>query len=107
MRHKYKRVKCKDGFTMSVQASSVAYCSPRIDDGKYYKVEVGFPSQKESLLLKYAEEPEDPTNTVYGYVPVNTVYLVITKHGGMAEGEVPSGVPVYEHLKYGGKYENR
>ena len=104
---KYKRVKCKDGFTMSVQASSTAYCSPRVNGGRYYEVEIGYPSQREPLLLKYAEEPKKPTNTVYGYVPVGTVYLVITKHGGMIGGEVPSGVPVYEHLKYGDKHENR
>ena len=104
---KYKRVKCTDGFTMSVQASSTAYCSPRINGAKYYEVEVGYPSKVEPLLIDYAEEPNKPTKTVYGYVPVNTVYLIITKHGGMTDGQVPSGVPVYEHMKYGDEHENR
>ena len=104
---KNKKVVCEDGFTMSVQASSNAYCAPRVDNATYYEVEVGYPSEMEPLLIDYAENPEKPTNTVYGYVPVNTVYLVITKHGGMISGAVPSGVPVYEYLKYGDKHENR
>ena len=47
-----EEIVCKDGFTMSVQAHHGAYCSPRIDDAaKYTSVEVGFPSQPESLLM--------------------------------------------------------
>ena len=104
---KYKKVLCEDGFSMSVQASSTAYCSPRLNDARYYEVEIGFPSEKEPLIIQYAEDWEKPTDTVYGYVPVNTVYLVITKHGGMVAGECPAGVPVYEHIKHGDKNENR
>jgi hypothetical protein len=33
-----------------------------------------------------------PTDTVYAYVPVDIVTLVIAKHGGMVSGEVPPGV---------------
>ena len=104
---KNKTVVCEDGFTMSVQANFSAYCAPRIDGATYYEVEVGYPSEEEPLIMEYAEDPSKPTDTVYGYVPVNTVYLIITKHGGMTGGEVPSGVPVYEYLKYGDKHENR
>ena len=47
----YKRIKCKDGFSMSVQASKRNYCEPRLDNAvEYSKVEVGFPSAEESLL---------------------------------------------------------
>ena len=100
MRLTNKKVFCKDGFNMSVQANSSAYCAPRIDGAKkYWEVEIGYPSEKESLIMEYAEDPSKPTDTVYGYVPVNTVYLIITKHGGMVGGQVPCGVPVYEHLK--------
>jgi len=92
-KNRNKRVVCEDGFSMSVQAHDGAYCSPRIDNAeRYTEVEVGFPSQSESLLLRFAEEPDRPTETVYGYVPVTTVALVLAKHGGMVEGEVPSGV---------------
>jgi hypothetical protein len=80
-----KPITCKDGFTMSVQASKFHYCSPRqnLTDGNYNSVEIGFPSEVESLLLKYAEDPEKPTGTVYGYVPLNVVDSVIEKHGGI------------------------
>jgi len=91
---RYKRVVCNDGFSMSVQAHSTAYCTPRGNFAdEYTAVEVGFPNNREELLKPYAEDWDKPTNTVYGYVPVQTVYLIITKHQGMSEGELPVGVP--------------
>ena len=93
---RYKRVKCKDGFSVSIQASRSDYCSPRIDDAwEYAEVELGYPSQPDWLIMEYAEDETQPVKTVYGYVPVETVYLLLTKHGGVVEGEVPKGVPVY------------
>ena len=44
------------------------------------------------MLIDFADEPSHPTETVYGYVPVQTVTLVIAKHGGIVEGQVPRGV---------------
>ena len=44
------------------------------------------------MLMEFADEPSHPTETVYGYVPVQTVTNVIAKHGGIVEGEVPRGV---------------
>ena len=86
-------VVCADGFKMSVQANSTAYCEPRSGIAENYTlVEVGFPSAKEPLLMAWAESPEDPTGTVYGYVPVAIVTNVIVKHGGIVSGEVPPGV---------------
>ena len=88
-----KRVICADGFEMSVQAHAGAYCSPRKDDAeKYTSVEIGFPSEKEPLLMKWCEEVHSPTETVYGYVPVQVVTNVLAKHGGIVAGEVPRGV---------------
>ena len=53
IRH-YKRIRCADGFNMSVQANEGAYCTPRIDFAENYtEVEVGFPSQKEDLLMEW------------------------------------------------------
>lgn len=93
MRKLYSQCVCADGFSMSVQASSTSYCSPRVNVAvRYSSVEVGFPSEEEPLLLEYAEDPDNPTGTVYGYVPVITVTNVIAKHGGMQDGEVPPGV---------------
>ena len=88
-----KRVICADGFEMSIQAHFGAYCSPRIDDAeKYTSVEVGYPNKKEELLMPFADEVDNPTETVYGYVPVQIVTNVLAKHGGIVEGEVPRGV---------------
>jgi len=79
-----RRIKCVDGFSMSVQAGAYHYCSPRVDDlGFYNAYEVGYPSEEESLLMPYAEDEERATETVYGYVPVQVIAEVIAKHGGV------------------------
>ena len=88
-----EKVVCADGFTMSVQAHAGAYCLPRMTDAPVYReVEVGFPNAEEPMLMDWAEEKRRPTDTVYGWVPVNVVTNVIAKHGGMVSGEVPRGV---------------
>jgi hypothetical protein len=82
-----RRIACADGFTMSVQASSGHYCSPREDKGwPYSAFEIGYPSRKEQLITKYAESPGQYTDTVYGWVPVDVVEAVIAKHGGLKAG---------------------
>lgn len=78
-----KRIVCNDGFSMSVQGSSGHYCSPRKTQDWYTSLEIGFPSKKEKLILEYAEEKERPTNTVYGYVPIEVIQQVIEKHKGI------------------------
>ena len=90
MSKRYEHVVCGDGFMMSVQAHDGAYCCPRIDNAiAYSEVEVGFPSSQEILLMKYAENPREPTQTVYAYVPAATVVEIIVKHDGMKSGEIP------------------
>lgn len=74
----YPRITCKDGFTVSVQASWSAYCIPRSDAPPYTHVEVGYPSQHEPLLEPY-EDGEG--SDVFGYVPVEVVEKIIDKHG--------------------------
>ena len=92
---KNKHIICGDGFEMSVQANESAYCTPRINDaGSYTAVEVGFPSEEESLLMPFAENAEKPTETVYGWVPTTVVALVCAKHGGVVEGALPKGTPL-------------
>jgi len=86
-------VVCADGFRMSVQGNEGAYCEPRLNNQKKYNlVEVGYPSQEESLIMPWCENPRQPTDSIYGYVPVDVVTNVIVKHGGIAEGQVPPGV---------------
>ena len=90
MRESFKYIVCKDGFGMSVQASCFAYCSPRTDNAdSYTRVEVGFPSSEETLLMPWVEDPSKPTETVYAYVPSAVVLAVIDKHGGQQSGELP------------------
>ena len=76
---------CNDGFSVSIQASENHYCEPRENllDKDYEEVELGFPSEEDSLILDYAEDPDEPTNTVYGYVPIDVVQELINKHGGI------------------------
>jgi len=78
------RITCADGFSMSVQTGPAAYCQPRDGFGPWNKVEVGFPSAAEPALMEWAEEPNHPTGTVYGYVPVKVIASVIDAHGGFA-----------------------
>ena len=97
MSNKYKRAVCTDGYSVSIQAHNGAYCEPRCDDADLYtEVELGYPNRPDDLIIKYAEDPEKPCETVYAYVPVDEVTLLLTKHGGMVEGEVPNGVHVYD-----------
>lgn len=81
---------CADGFEMSVQASEFHYCTPRVDGKVYSTVEIGFPNNKEELIMPFAEEPENPTGTVYGYVDTEIVDAVIKKHGGLDQKFVSS-----------------
>jgi len=78
-----KRITCADGFSISVQATQGAYCKPRSNLGPWYEVECGFPSEKPELIMSYAEQPEKPTETVYGYVPIELVEQLLLLHGGM------------------------
>lgn len=84
---KYKRIVCNDGFSVSVQAFSAAYCLPREDKAwPYTHVELGYPSSGDELIEEYCEWlTEDPTDNVYGYVPIDIVNKLIEKHGGIKE----------------------
>lgn len=79
------QLKCSDGFSMSVQAGVNVYSVPSNNVGPWTHVEIGFPSQIEPLLWKYAEEPGRWTDTVYPRVPVELVAAVVEVHGGFAQ----------------------
>ncbi len=78
-------VVCKDGFKMSVQASGSHYCEPKTIADEYTEFEIGYPSQEESMIMKYCEDYDNPCGTVYGYVPCSVIDEVIEKHGGIDE----------------------
>ena len=86
---KYALTRCADGFTVSIQADSRAYCSPRDDTGPYSSVELGYPSSRDSTILPWAEDAGNPTETVYGYVPSTVVLEMLESHGGWVSGEIP------------------
>lgn len=80
------RIVCKDGYSVSVQASRFHCCQPRIDGAdKYESIELGFPNREDTLINDYAEDDGCYTDTVYGYVPVEVVNELIKKHGGIVE----------------------
>ena len=88
-----ERIQCADGFTMSVQGNEGAYCTPRVNGAEEYtEVEVGFPNMVEELLLPYAEDPDNPRRTVYGWVPAQVIVNVVAKHRGIVSGELPAGI---------------
>ena len=81
---------CEDGFTMSVQVGYSLYSEPKKVAKIYSKGEIGYPSDHEPLIEKWAEftpfeddEEPDYTDTVYPYVPVEVVDKVLKKHGGI------------------------
>ena len=81
---------CKDGFEMSVQAGQSHYCEPKDVADHYEEAEVGYPSNEEHLLARYAEDGENLCDTVYGYVPCSIIDQVIEKHGGIDESKIKS-----------------
>ena len=88
-----KPVICADGFKMSVQANDMGSYSTRdVATGRYSHVEVGFPNRFEPLLQPWVDNPNQPLDGVYPYVPVERVALVCAKHGGVVSGELPDGV---------------
>ncbi len=74
---------CNDGLKISVQGSSVHYCTPRSDSYYYNEMEIGFPSEEIKELIGYAENKSDLLNTVYPYVPCDLIQKIIDTHGGI------------------------
>jgi hypothetical protein len=91
-------IRCADGFQLSVIAGPGNYCSPRPDgfrdsdpddsyEGPYDQVEVGYPSERPEpwdQWSEWCESPGFPTESVYGYVPVDAVRALVLLHGGEA-----------------------
>lgn len=77
------RIVCKDGFSLSVQANRGAYSKPRNEVGPWIQAEIGFPSERVEEIMPYCEDSENPTETVYAYVPVSLIEKLIEDHGGI------------------------
>lgn len=78
-----KKIVCRDGFAVSVQASGLHYCTPRDNDGPYTEVELGYPSEPVEAWRDFAEDPDRPTTTVYPCVPIELVVRGLDQHGGI------------------------
>lgn len=95
-------LRCKDGTTLSVQASRFHNSTPRSNTDVYKAVEVGFPSVPPPYTwARYCDQSIPnlssrwrrfyhrwrgyrlPTDAVYGYVPVRLVAEFISDHGGL------------------------
>lgn len=77
------RIHCNNGFNFSVQGGSGMYSTPRKNDKEFMAMEIGFPSHVEELILEFAEDRDNPTDTVYSYVDNTIIQEVIDKHGGI------------------------
>tara|TARA_R100000664_G_C2639612_1_gene65248 strand:- start:28 stop:315 length:288 start_codon:yes stop_codon:yes gene_type:complete len=87
---RFEMVTCADGFSVSIQAGKFNYSEPKADTSHAYEsVELGFPNRPCIFIKDYAEDPENPTGSVYGYVPAHVVRKMIAAHGGIVSGECP------------------
>ena len=81
--------KCADGFTVSIQASCWHYSEPRQTfSDKFDSLELGFPTERDELIMPYAQSPESPTEIVYPYVPWDVVEKMVEKHGNIVAAVV-------------------
>ena len=85
------RTICSDGVSLSIQASSTHYCTPRSEWGPYLAMEVGYiqdangdPLTPPETWMDYTDGPAFP-NDVYGYVPIEMIESFIAEHGGREE----------------------
>jgi hypothetical protein len=84
-----ERLKCKDGVSLSVQASEAHYCTPRVNGADHYSaVEVGYIEDAEGVALEPPESWRDHTDgtgfpaSVYAWVPRELVEKFVEDHGG-------------------------
>ena len=85
VRHRPKIV-CTDGFKMSVQGHEMTYSIPKKVATEFEAMEIGFPSQQEDLIMEFIVPPGDkPTQSVYGFIPIDLIEQIIEKHGGIDE----------------------
>lgn len=77
-KHLADPITCKDGSTLSVQASEGHYCTPRSNFGPYTEVEVYNCGE----VPEWAEygNGDDP----YAYIPIELVVEEIDRRGGIA-----------------------
>ena len=74
-------LKCKDGTTVSIQASKDHYSEPREDFGPYTEVEVWcVTGASPNGVTEFDYSDDEPS----AYVPISQVVQFIDNHGGIA-----------------------
>ena len=67
---------------MSVQAGEYLYSTPRTDFAKFTHVEIGFPTfDPPETWMEYAEDQDEPQETIYAYIPIGLVLDYINMIG--------------------------
>lgn len=71
----------KDGVSVSVQASTLHYCSPKNNTGPYTHVELGYIEGCEipAAFMEYGE----PDSSIFAFVPMYLIEFFIAAHGGI------------------------
>lgn len=81
---KLKRILCKNGAHVSVQASHYHYCIPRANAGPYEEVECGSPSVIPTFSwIEYADDKDNLKRTIYAYLPIKLLIEFIEFNGGL------------------------
>ncbi len=81
------RIYCKDGFNISIQVNNGNYCESengtRTFGLDWKLVEWGFPSEPIDAQKYNAEDDDDTTNSVGGYVEIGLIDGLCEEHGGV------------------------
>jgi diaminopimelate epimerase len=100
------RIVCNDGFSVSCQAHFGSYCDSRgwENIADITDMELGFPSESDSLITPYADKPyyekTDLTDTIYPSTPIDVIVNLINAHGG-----IKKEVDLTMYYKYIGNIE--
>jgi hypothetical protein len=81
-----EHIRCADGATLSVQASSLHHCTPKSDTGPWEAVEVWYIKgpKGNNVSVTSWNQWGDGLYDPYGYVPIRLVNDFIKRHGGLA-----------------------
>lgn len=90
---------CRDGYTMSVQASSCLYCMPEKDClEKYNEYEVrGETSKKIKEFEKWVNNSEDEY-PLYAYVPEEEIIKLINAHNGLDKNIMKERIEEWQQI---------
>lgn len=90
------RIRCNDGFSISIQVNNGNYCASENGTRQFgfnwVEVEWGFPSEEIDGVKYNAEDEDNTTDTVGGYVDINLIDGLIEEHGGLNLEETLKGL---------------